>query len=456
MVTFALSPFLLNAATGPPPLLDYATKQGKEHFTKATEMLDPNGFALTPNDCLAMLDLFRVRATGMGWDREDGVLMITDTDGEKRNLVTEYALLTMDDILKSEEKVLAADSRDTQESYMIFQCLFNSLTRQAKSQLSLTSGDFQIAVTDGNDETIISSGPLYLKVIIREARMDSTATTIALRAKITRLPRTIYSYRHAIPKFNVHVRQIVADLAARGETANDLTDHLLKAYLTAPDSSFTDYIKRKLDLYEEGEPLDPETLLDGAKNKYNALVAVDRWKARTPEEAKIVMLEAKLNRLEQMGKNAGKRKREDGGEEKQRANPPTGSRRPNDPSTYPPWWMSTKQPADVNEKRRWEGRTYTFCCPANGGNCMRWRRHKPSDCKTKQQKKTDDTTGGGGGGGGRKRPTKTRRDANKQDGDDTRDNNKGNRRRVHFHETLVETAAEADNKDVEDDIIEKV
>ena len=52
-------------------------------------MLDKNGFTLTPNNCYAMLYLFWVRTTSMGWDRENGVLMINDTNGEKWNLITE-------------------------------------------------------------------------------------------------------------------------------------------------------------------------------------------------------------------------------------------------------------------------------------------------------------------------------------------------------------------------------
>ena len=40
--TFALSPFLLTAATA--NVIDYTTKAGKELYTKATESLDSNEF----------------------------------------------------------------------------------------------------------------------------------------------------------------------------------------------------------------------------------------------------------------------------------------------------------------------------------------------------------------------------------------------------------------------------
>ena len=94
--------------------------------------------------------------------------------------------------------------------------------------------------------------------------------------------------------FVIHVQRIVADLVARGETAVDLVDHLLTAFLTVSDASFVGYIKRRQDFYEEGNHLILENLLDGARNTYNALIAKDKWCARTPEEAKIVMLESTI------------------------------------------------------------------------------------------------------------------------------------------------------------------
>ena len=128
MVTFALSPFLADASTGL-PILDYTTKSGKEHYRVATEKLDPEtGFALDPNDCLSLLDLFAARAVSMGWDRESGVLWIPDDNGENRYIVSQYAMLTENQVTTAELAVMSAETRSSQESYQIYQCLYNSLT----------------------------------------------------------------------------------------------------------------------------------------------------------------------------------------------------------------------------------------------------------------------------------------------------------------------------------------
>ena len=120
MVTFALSPFLADAATGS-PVIDYTTKAGKEHYRVATEKLDPdNGFNLDPNDCLALLDLFAARAVSMGWDRESGVLRIPDDNGAKRYIVSQYAMLTETNVTTAELAVMSTETRDSQESYLIY------------------------------------------------------------------------------------------------------------------------------------------------------------------------------------------------------------------------------------------------------------------------------------------------------------------------------------------------
>ena len=199
---------------------------------------------------------------------------------------------------ENKEIILAVDSRDTHELYMKFQCIFNSLTRQANSHLNLTSDEFEITVTNGTSETIITNGPLYLKTILREAHMDSMTTMIVLCTKIITLPTTIQTFWHTIPIFNVHVRKIVADLAARGELVWYLVDYLFRAYITAPDSSFTRYVKCRQDFYEEINELKADKILESTKNKYISLVTMYRWKSLAPEKSKIIVLETKIRSLE--------------------------------------------------------------------------------------------------------------------------------------------------------------
>ena len=139
MPTFALSPFLATATAQQPDILDYTSKSGREHYRVATEPLDTEGLDLNPNDALTLLDLFAERASSMGWDRENGPLKIPDGTGTKRDLVSQYALPSDKNVTDSELKLMGVESRDSQDSYMIFQCLYRSMTRSAKSALSLRS-----------------------------------------------------------------------------------------------------------------------------------------------------------------------------------------------------------------------------------------------------------------------------------------------------------------------------
>ena len=155
----------------------------------------------------------------------------------------------------------------------------------------------------------VPSGILYLKIIIGRARMDSTVSAIALRAKISTLRVTISTYLFDIVKFNNHVRQIVNDLEARGEIAPDLLDHLIRAYRSTPDSIFADYIIRTQDACEDGLKITTKQLMEGAENTYSASLATERWNQKTPAESKIIMLEAEVRSLK-----GGKRKTPTGGD----------------------------------------------------------------------------------------------------------------------------------------------
>ena len=210
--------------------------------------------------------------------------MVPDKNGEKRSLLTKYGRVSLANVLASKKVVTTKDAQDTQDSYLIFCCFFNSLLHSAKTQINLCLDNFNIHVKQGSNKWDIPSRPLILKVIITESRMNSTATTIALCVKIRNLPVTIATFCHSIPRFNTHIKQIIADLAARGKSAPNLSDHLIWAYLGTPDTTFVNYIKRCQDYYEEGNTLHPDALMSGAKNKYNVLIATSAWQQCTPAE----------------------------------------------------------------------------------------------------------------------------------------------------------------------------
>ena len=143
-------------------------------------------------------------------------------------------------------------------------------------------------------------------------------------------------------------------------------------------------MKRRQDYYEEGGKLDPEKLMQGATNKYNALVAMEQWKAMTPQELQIMMLETKVQQLSQgKGGSGGGRgrnnKRRCDGDNGDGAGATAGHGqgktkcirdwKGDNYLEYPTWWNSTQQPKDLSKRKTFVGKTYIFCCPNSGGNC---------------------------------------------------------------------------------------
>ena len=66
----------------------------------------------------------------------------------------------------------------------------------------------------------------------------------------------------------------------------DLLDHLIRAYRTTPDSTFADYVIQKQDAYKEGMKITSEQVMEGAENKYSALLATELWNQKTQQNPK--------------------------------------------------------------------------------------------------------------------------------------------------------------------------
>ena len=373
-ISFSLSPY--HAAISNAQVIEYFTKTGREYYRSATQALESNGYNLTANDHYSLLNTFRERASSMGWHCKRGVLNIPDANGQIHNVVDHYAMLTLKDVERSEISHMADDSRQAQDSYMAYQCLYNSMTQEARSQTSLVSEKYQIEIKAGLRSMDFPSRILYLKILIGRARMDSMVSAIALRAKISNLHVTISTYLFGIVKFNNHGRQIVNDLVARGEIVPDLLDHLIRAYMTTPDSTFADYIIQRQDAYEEGLKITTEHVMEGAKNKYSALLATERWNQKTPAESKIIMLKAEVRSLK-----GGKFKSPTGGEKNGGVNN-KWSRKSKDTlkdtpfpkarSKMPDWMYKPTPPSNPNETKQWGQNTYWFCGGITGGYCEKW------------------------------------------------------------------------------------
>ena len=164
---------------------------------------------------------------------------------------------------------------------------------------------------------------------------------------------------HDITKFNMHVKDLLRQLTARGETTQDLLVNLFKGYAATSDQAFVRYIEKKEEEYDDGYNITSNELMQLASNKFKVLTENGKWNAPSKEEQKIIALEAKFSKWYSKKKSS-----------KERDNVKTSNskRKPK------PTWMTTK-PDDISETKEMNGKTYYWCERHNV-----YALHKPQDC----------------------------------------------------------------------------
>ena len=113
-------------------------------------------------------------------------------------------------------------------------------------------------------------GPLFLKTIIREVSLDSNATVRNIRHQLSQLDTYLVSVEYDMNQFNLHVRELLHQLSARGHTSKDLLANLFKGYSAVTDENFIRYIQKKEDDYDEGDIMYEEELMQLAIRIYDS------------------------------------------------------------------------------------------------------------------------------------------------------------------------------------------
>lgn len=364
--TFALSPAL---ATD--DIIDYSSKAGATIWREATSKLSDEAFDCDANSMRDFLELLRTRAETMGWD--NSVLAIpTDPDhpeGEVKDFFSHYGELSMEDLRAVVKVYVATPTRFAQDSMQLYKCLHNSLSKIGRDRVTLHRNAYCI----GGQPV----GVLLLKTIIQQSHIDTNATTSAIRHALATLDSYMPVVSYDITKFNQYVRTQLEALQARGETTHDLTTNLFRAYLTVKDKDFKEYIKRKESDYEENnERLEPEKLMSFAENRFKIRKLRGIWNAPSPEDEKIIALEAKLKRME--NKKPGK------------ANPNSKETNSNSKGNQKKkfkvedWMLVRPKPGESHDKVV-DGKDWHWC-PKH----EKWTRHKPSECQGKGATKSGD------------------------------------------------------------------
>ena len=360
-VVFALTPAAAN-----PGIIDYTTVAGRKMKESCTKKLTEELFDCVPENLFTFLKALKDRARDLDWNGGAGILDIVrnpaNVNSPSDDLLEAYGNISLESVKTYEMTYINRPVRPAQDTYNLYLCLMNSMSEVGKSKVLIWEREYTVGG--------YVSGPLLLKVMIRESHLDTNATTGSIREKLSSLDLYLPTVGCNVTKFNQYVKLMIQALGARGETTQDLLSNLFKGYSSCSDQSFVTYIMKKQDEYDEGQAMTSDQLMLLADNKYKNLLLKNKWNAPSEHEEKILALEAKINALQ------NKRKRGGGGAGKY-------VRDPKKQFAAKPEWMKEAPGIGANA-RVWKDKLWHYCHPSTGGKCDgQWRIHKPADCKGK-------------------------------------------------------------------------
>jgi hypothetical protein len=375
--------FALSPAMAIPGVIDFTSRAGKGVFRYSTEKLDEELYNCQPDGMIQFLHSLSVRALEYGWDNEvTGIMMIPEDAANVlsniNNLIENYGQISLDTILAFETTYIDQPIRPAQDTYMLYKCLMNSISKEGKSKIMIWRSQFHVGG--------LPSGNLLLKVIIRESHLDTNATISTIRTKLSNLDSYMLSIGGDIEKFNTYVKGLEESLTARGQITTDLLINLFKGYLAVEDKSFHLYVLRKQEEYEEGGTLTEDSLMNLTKNKFTLLKEAGRYNMPSAEEEKILALQAELKQASKQWKKKSdktetKKKVEWKDKDKDKG---TGTKKKADK----PGWMAEKpKEENLRKSKSWNNKDWYWCSSDTGGKCEgHWRVHKPSECEGRSHK----------------------------------------------------------------------
>lgn len=290
---FALSPALVG--TGQP--LDYGSAAGAKIYKSSTAPL-PVTFDMEPESIFTFNDVLRDRCVSAAWNTPQADIITIPVEGRNLDLIESYGEIALHQVRGHCATYVGQQSRKSQHSYQMYECLVNSLTDSARVKLAPDSDQYTI---NG-----VRCGPLLYRYMMAKASVDTRATLSFIRENLSNLDTYIATVGSNITIFNEYVKRQRLSLKARGGVTHDLLTNLWKAYQNVSDRDFVEFIKRKKDAYDEGEDFTPDSLMIAAENKYRTLIQEERWNSLSPEQSQIVALTAQLSKLKDSRVSIGK------------------------------------------------------------------------------------------------------------------------------------------------------
>ena len=360
---FALTPALYSNN-----FLDFANAADIKLFNKSVMPLETK-FDLSAGKMKDFLDSILDKSIVSNWI----MTLLIMFNGIQYNLILHYGVLTFEAIRQHALTYLGTATRHAQNSMMMFTCLRDSLTEEARQRVSLESIKYRI---NG-----FADGLLYFKVIVGIAHLDTRATVTVIRTRLSSLDTKISDVQDNVIELNEYVKTQQAGLQARGERTEDLLVNLFKAYKSCKDQEFVKWSREKQDRYNEGQDITPEELMTLADNKYQSLLDEGAWLQQSDEQKRIVAMTAKINSWE---KNKGKKTDAKKGQANDKKDNKRGKKNNKKKGRFA-WLYEAPGPSQPKEKEI-SGVKWNWC-PHHAEN-GKWVKHTVAECKVRIEKES--------------------------------------------------------------------
>ena len=307
----------------PPPPLPFALGPGRTHnvlqfndliqgvtamklYNKAITPMDDK-FDRHANNLAIFLANMRDYALCFNWHQ---LITIPLANGSKRNLLTHYGQVSIDNACTHVAMYIVTQTRNVQDNNMLYYFIINLLPPSFCTKLLL---HIYIYLVNGTTATSV-----MIKQIIILTHINSPAVAQHVREMLIKSKKKLLTLKGDVSKFNTWVHTQMDLLHSRDQEAVNLLHDLWKAYKVAPDKEFVTYIKNLKSQAEDGHAMfTMEELMMRAENKYEAhlLEEENAWGQLLDDHKKIIAMSMEIDLLKKnhqtniMPKVTGKDKR---------------------------------------------------------------------------------------------------------------------------------------------------
>ena len=293
-----------------------------------------------------------------------------------RNLCECHAQFSLAQMKAKALTYMGTPTRLAQDDSSFAQMLWNSISDNAVTAMSLRAADFTV---NG-----MTSGLLLFKSLLINSRVDATHDPMLIRRQMTELVDLIRSLGHDIRKFNLQVRSYQSQLAACGQTFPDVTTFIYEAYLDHPSEQLVRFVEM---IQDKGRMTPPghsaDQLMDEVQLKKDAMDQAEKLKAlKNTKQDEVVALKAQVDTLT---KSVNKFKRQAKSDKKSSNPSPSnsdgkGKHKRNPAKPFPDILNTTPAPTNPNVPKIIDEVKYWWCTVLK-----KWCKHSPDECRLKDK-----------------------------------------------------------------------